>query len=66
MKKKMKYYPAMGNEMGKWNIAATWLDLENIILNEVSQRENKYYMINLMWVLKNNTNESIYKTETDS
>ena len=48
--------------------AATWMDLENIILSEASQTEkDKYYMIPLIWGnLKNNTNESIYKTETDS
>ena len=48
--------------------AATWMDLENIILSEASQTEkDKYYMISLIWGnLKNNTNESIYKTETDS
>ena len=42
--------------------AATWMDLENII---VSQRKT-IYNITYMWNLKNSTNESIYKTETDS
>ena len=43
--------------------AATWMDLENIILSEVRQTEkDKHYM----WNLKNNTNGLIYKTETDS
>ena len=46
--------------------AATWMDLENIILSEVSQPEkDKYYDITYMQNLKNNTNEFIYKTETD-
>ena len=49
--------------------AATWMDLEIIILSEVSQREkDKYCMLSLiMWnlILKNDTNELIYKTETD-
>ena len=44
--------------------AATWIDLKNIIVGEVSQREkDKYYMISLICgIYKNNTvNESIYK-----
>ena len=44
--------------------AATWMDLEIIILSEVSQTKTKLY-ITYMWNLKNNTNEFIYKTETD-
>ena len=44
--------------------AATRMDLEMIILREVSQtKKDKYYMISFMWNLKNNTNESIYKTK---
>ena len=43
--------------------AATWMDVEIIILSKV--RKDKYH-IGHMWNLKNNTNESIYKTETDS
>ena len=60
--------------------AATWVDLENTILSEVSQTErDKYHMISLICGtlkiiqmnvqtkqnLKNNTNECIDKTETD-
>ena len=48
---------------------ATWMDLEIIILSEVSQKEkDKYHMISLMWnlIFKNETNELIYKKETDS
>ena len=44
--------------------AATWTDLESIIVSEVSEKEKYYKNIN-MWNLKNNTNESIYKTETE-
>ena len=44
---------------------ATWMDLENIILSEVRERQILYNII-YMWNLKNNTNESIYRTETDS
>ena len=46
--------------------AATWIDLEIVILSEVSQAEkDKYHMILFMCgILKKN--ELIYKTETDS
>ena len=43
--------------------AATCMDLEIIILSEVRQI---LYDITYMCDLKNNTNESIYKTEIDS
>ena len=49
--------------------AATWMDLEIIVLSEVNQTEkDKYHdithMLNLIY--KNDTNELIYKIETDS
>ena len=45
--------------------AATWMDLEIVILSEVSQR--KYRMISLICgIFKNGTNELIYKTEIKS
>ena len=46
--------------------AATWMDIQIIILSEVGERQIGYdipYMWNL---IKNDTNELIYKTETDS
>ena len=45
--------------------AATWMDLE-IILSEVNQtKKDKYHMISLIGeILKNDTNELIYQTET--
>ena len=48
--------------------AATWMDLEMIILSEVSQTEkDKYHIISFTCgIFKNDTNELIYKTETDS
>ena len=46
--------------------AATWMDLEIIILNEVSHTEKDKYLTTYMWNLKYHTNEHIYKTETDS
>ena len=45
--------------------AATWMNLEIIKLSDVSQRQI-LYDITYIWNLKNNTNELIYKTETDS
>ena len=48
-------------------LAATWMDLEIIILSEVSGRERQIsYDMTYMWNLKNDMNESMYKTETDS
>ena len=62
----MEYYSAIKkNEIMPF--AATWMDLEIIILSEGSHTEkDKYHDIADMWNLKNNTNELIYKTETDS
>ena len=48
------------------SFVATWMDLDMIILSEVSQTEKgKYHAF--MWDLKKKvTNELIYKTKTDS
>ena len=47
--------------------AATWMDLQIVILSEVSQKEKDKYDITLdMWNLKYDTNELIYGTEADS
>ena len=47
--------------------AATWIDLEVVILSETSQIEKEKYVIcHLHAVLKSDINEFIYKTETDS
>ena len=47
--------------------AATWMNMEIITPSEVSDIDkDKYHMILLICGLyKNNTNELIYKTETD-
>ena len=49
-------------------LAATQMDLEIIILSEVSQKEkDQYHMVPLnTWNLKYGTNELIYRPETDS
>ena len=70
----MAYYLAIKkNEILPF--AATSMDPENIILSEVSIRKKKEAggigKTNTIWYhlymeSKNNTNESIYKTETDS
>ena len=47
--------------------AATWMELEILILSEVSQKEkNKYHVISHIWNLIYGTNESIYRKETNS
>ena len=45
---------------------ATWMNLEVIILNEVSQSEYKYMISLICGIWKNDTNEFIYKTEIES
>ena len=40
--------------------AATWMDLDNILCSEVSQRKT-LYGITYMWNLKYDTTELIYK-----
>ena len=53
--------------------AATWMELESLILSEVSQKDkDKYHVVSYMIFqtymqrLKYGTEESIYRTETDS
>ena len=47
--------------------AATWIDLEIVILSEVNQTEEKYNVTSLMCgIYKDDTKELIYKIETDS
>ena len=50
------------------SFATTWMDLEIIILSEVSQTEkDKYHMISILCGIqkKKHTNELIYKAEID-
>ena len=64
----MEYYSAIKKDEIR-PFAATWMELERVILSEVSQtEEEKYCMTSLyMWHLqRNDTNELSYKTERDS
>ena len=46
--------------------AATWMELETLILNEVRQEEkDEYHMISHIWDLIYGTNEPIYRKETN-
>ena len=62
----MDYYSAVKkNEIMPFS--ATQMDLEIIILSEVSQKKRQIpHDITYMWNLKYDTNEPIYETETDS
>ena len=44
--------------------AATWMDLEIIILSQ--KEKDKYHMISHVWNLNYDSNKLIYETETDS
>ena len=51
----MEYYPAVKeNEVLPY--AATWMDLEGIMLSEIYQRKTVLYDITYMWDLKNTIN----------
>ena len=55
----MEYYSAIKrNEIMPF--AATWLDLEMVILSEVNQKRN------IIWYHLHGTNELIYKTKIES
>ena len=62
----MEYYSASKkNEM--MPKAATWLDLEIIILSEESQKEKRQIPhVTYIWDLKYGTNQHIYKSKIDS
>ena len=56
----MEYYSAITKDE-IMPFAATWMDLEDITVHEVGQTKTNIY--HLYVEPKNNTNESIYKTE---
>ena len=62
----MEYYSAIKkNEI--MPITATCMDLETVLLNEVSQtKKDIVWYCSYEETKKNNTNELIHKTETDS
>ena len=43
--------------------AAIWMQLEIILLSEVSQKEKDKYRIACMWTLNYDTNQCNYETE---
>ena len=62
----MEYYSAIKkNEIMPF--VTTWINLDIIILSEVSQKEKRQILYNItyMWNLKYDTSELTYKTETD-
>ena len=62
----MEYYSVIKN-IEIMPLAATWIDLEIIVLSEVSQIEKeKSHDIAYIWTLKSDTSELIDKTEVDS
>ena len=63
----MEYYSAIKKNK-IMPFAVTWMDLEIVILSEVSQTEkDKYHMISFRCgILKNGANELINKTEIES
>jgi len=48
------------------SFAATWMELEIIILSKSERERQILYDITYMWNLKYATNELIYETETDT
>ena len=61
----MEYYSAI-QKHEIMTLAATWMDLEIIILSEVSQTNITWYHSLCVESNKNDTKELIYKTEIDS
>ena len=62
----MEYYLAIKNNK-LFPFAAKWMALKNIMLSEISQRKTNFIQYHLLYMdYKNNTNECIYKIETNS
>ena len=62
----MEYYSLIKkNEM--MSFAATWMDLEIIILNEINQKErDMYHMILLIRTIQNETQMNIFTKQKQS
>ena len=62
----MEHYSAIKNEIMPF--AATWTDLEIVILSEISQAEKKKYHIFLYMrnLKRNDTNELTQKTDSQT
>uniref|UniRef100_A0A8D1IAZ2 DUF1725 domain-containing protein n=1 Tax=Sus scrofa TaxID=9823 RepID=A0A8D1IAZ2_PIG len=59
----MEYYLAIKKHK-IMPFAATWMELETLILSEVSQKKkDKYHMISLIWNLVHGTNEPFHRKE---
>ena len=59
----MEYYSAIKKNK-IMPFTATWMELETLILGEVSQKEkDKYHMILHMWNLIYSTNEPFHRKE---
>ena len=56
----------LSHKKNEMQSAATWMDLEIIILTEVSQRKTNIMASLICGILKNDTNELIDKTEINS
>ena len=61
----MEYYSAMGKNKIMPS-AATQVELETLILSEVSKKEKDKYDITYIWNLIYGTNEPIHRKETNS
>ena len=61
----MEYYSAI-KKNETLTFAATCMELEIVILNEVSQTEKDKCYVTYVWDLKANTNGSMCKPEADS
>ena len=59
-----EYYSALKKKIMPF--VAIWMDLEIVILNEVSQTKTNIIRNHLCGVPKNDINELIYKREKDS
>ena len=47
--------------------AATWMELESLIVTEVGQNEkDKHHIVSQIWNLIYDTNEPVYRKETNS